>query len=232
MNTSNVRKILTPFYSTRAKEVLSSVIGQWSDGAYENSPRMEKYWQFSNVKTEPDGHVYIEIDAESYRHTTWNNKWLNNGFYKMSDKQVLEFFAGYVKRIMQLELRDEKVQHGWKRDNTEFETAYLAYDEKISVAHVYAIYDRLLDRPAAHKHDGKILAEIYGKPKSKSETACEIKKRAKIDAINAEWTLRRKQIEDAKKLMIAEAEKTYLADIDKLNKLMRAQLDAVNSKVS
>lgn len=96
------RIIKTPFFSNKAKEVLDSVLGQLSDGIWENSGRMEKYWRFAEVKTAPDNRVYIEIENVSGK-PTYDHRWTTNGFFRMSDDEVIQFFAGKVKYIMQQE---------------------------------------------------------------------------------------------------------------------------------
>ena len=40
-------------------EILNSAIGQMSDGLWENSNSMKKYWQSLNCSVDPDGYIII-----------------------------------------------------------------------------------------------------------------------------------------------------------------------------
>ena len=61
----NGRIIKTGLWSVKAKEVLSSVLGQLSDGWGENNPRNDRYWKFAEVKQLADGEVVIEVSKSS-----------------------------------------------------------------------------------------------------------------------------------------------------------------------
>ena len=45
------RKIPTGLTDDRAKDIINAVVGQLSDGIWENSPQMEKYWRNLEVNT-------------------------------------------------------------------------------------------------------------------------------------------------------------------------------------
>lgn len=234
MNTEKkeIRRIETPFYSNIAKEVLDAVLGQFSDGMWENSRAMDRYWRFADVTTDPDGRVVIEVKTKRFIYENTGRgscRETRNGFADMTDGQVLEFFAGKAKRVMQQELKDENIEKGWRRDNTGFRTGYLNYNEEITVADVYAIYDRLMNRPAAEKYDGRILAEVYGRPKDRTETKAEEQKRARLEKLDIEWTEARQTLETLKKEAIAKVEANFSADIDRLNKKMAAMRDAIRT---
>ena len=178
----NCRIIKTVFYSAKAKEILSSVIGQWSDGIYENSNRMNKYWMFADIITEANGQVCIKISKDRYdKHYE-----VINGFIAMSDIEVKEFFAKYIKAIAKIELHDNKIQNGWKR-NGAFDISYLSYNENITVAHVYALYEIMLGRKTLSKYDKNILDEIYGSKKDADETAAEMTKRNAIAELEKQY---------------------------------------------
>ena len=54
-------KIDTGILATPARfDILGSVIGQLSDGIWENSRSMEKYWKSLTYGTLPNGNIYIE----------------------------------------------------------------------------------------------------------------------------------------------------------------------------
>jgi len=184
----NERIIHTKLYSKIAKEVLQSVEGQMSDGLWENSPAMEKYWLFSSIDTAPNGEVLIKVSTNRYD-TKWhgNGRAVVNGLIDMSDTEIIKWFAAKVKHIMQTELKDEKVFDGWKRDNDMFKTQYLSYKETITVRDVYFIYDFLLGHDTTRKYGVMAITSIIGMSKSKSDTMKEENRRSKIAKLEAKW---------------------------------------------
>ena len=48
-------------------EILNSTIGQMSDGLWENSNSMKKYWQSLNCSVDPDGYIIIEDRFDAIR---------------------------------------------------------------------------------------------------------------------------------------------------------------------
>lgn len=219
-NRDNIRTIHTNLYSNKAKEILNSVFGQMSDGMWENSPAMDKYWKFAETRQQADGEIVIDVSKEygqsdgSYRHYHYTN----NGFLEMPDRQVLEFLAKKVKTIMQAELKDDNVQKGWKRDNTLNTTAYLSYHETITVAEVYFLYEYLLGRVVfdTPKYTTAIVNGIVGQMRTAAEAlrvedkerrlaefneqalaeyeALEVEKKAAIDKIEAEYQAKRHEL--------------------------------------
>lgn len=159
---TNIRKINTPFYSIVAKEILDSVLGQLSDGLWENSRGYDKYWQNFNVKRAADNQIYIEVNADSGNWSSWNNHWLENPFHSMSDSQFLDWLAGKLKAVIQAEAKDEKWQKGWwDRAEDKILTSYLNYDAEISIADVYCVYDFLKGRIC--RSSDAVVEKVFGK---------------------------------------------------------------------
>lgn len=192
MKVENCRIIKTNLWSLKAKEVLSSVLGQLSDGWGENNSRNDRYWMFANVKQLANGNVVIEVSNESCKGEGYNKnfRWIENAFRSMSDKEVLDFFARMVKKTAKMELKDEdpygkhhmEASFQWSRINTEFKTTYLSYDEEISIAEVYCIYEMLLGRPVGvTKYDAGVINSAVGCQRSDEDTAAE---QARLDAIS------------------------------------------------
>ena len=76
--------------------ILSSVIGQMSDGIWENTRSMEKYWKSLDYGTTETGYLWLE------------------------DKRgvcadVFEFFANKIKKIIQIEIEDGNNPLVWSR---------------------------------------------------------------------------------------------------------------------
>lgn len=202
------RIIHTGLYTKKAHEVMSSVFGQCSDGAYENNPRYDRYWKFGDVCQEVDGEVTIHVSAksgENERCGQYHNRWIENAFFKMCDVEVKTWMANMVKRIMQMELRDESIANGWRRDNTGFMTRYLNYDEDINVAEVYCIYELLLGRQVGvTKYDAHVIASVLGCKRQPSEIEAETKKRDQAKAVEQAHSVLVKQLNEDEKHEIDE----------------------------
>ena len=207
MTTENPRIIYTPFYSNKAREVFSSVLGQMSDGIWENSDRMNKYWRFAEIKVAPNNHVYIEIENVSGK-SNYDYRWTENGFSRMTDEEVLQFFATKIKYIMQLDLRDANVSDGWKRNNTEFMSNYLNYHEKISVAEVYCIYDILRGRKLTFSDD--VINSVIGQKLTDAETQKEVQRREAKNKIEQEYSVTLKTLNEQKDVAIKEIETKFM----------------------
>lgn len=68
-------------------KILSSVIGQMSDGIWENTRSMEKYWKSLNFGTDASGNIYLEDN--------WG-----------VCANVYDFFANKIKQIIKIEIDD------------------------------------------------------------------------------------------------------------------------------
>ena len=200
-NTSGSRIIKTPFYSNKAKEVLNGVIGQLSDGIWENSSRMNKYWRFVKINTSPNGQIYIEIDVATGK-PEYDNRWIVNGFNGMTDDEVIKFFADKIKYIMKLDLKDAGINDGWKRNNTEYKTCYLNYHEDISVAEVYCIYDKLLGRKTSFTND--IINAVVGIALNDTETQNEISRREARAALKQEYLNKLADLDNQRNMQLKE----------------------------
>lgn len=172
--TTATRTIHTHCYSNKAYEIISGVIGQMSDGIWENSPAMEKYWRFIDTKRAIDGEVTLEVKTcyRDYR----NNK--SNGFYGMTDGQVLAFLASKIRLAAQREMKDEKLGNQWKC-GSKARCYYLSYEEQVTFAEVFCAYEVLV----GHHIDSIIYGSLTGTRKSEAEIADAEAKRAKHEKI-------------------------------------------------
>ena len=150
MMNNTTKLIHTKLYSKTAYEIISSVFGQLSDGYWENSPRMGKYWRYNHAKRSADGEVVISVE----------NNW-NNGFSEMSDDQILSWIADKIKFLA----KDEaKV---WKRNSVDNHLEYLSYYEKVSTADAYLTYEILKGREITeYKYDKSVIDKIVGVKRS------------------------------------------------------------------
>lgn len=115
-----------------------------SDGIWENSPAMNKYWKFSNVVQKNGEKVFLAID-KAYQ----NDYSEVNGFQGMDEKMIKVFFAKKVKQIAKTELGDDDIGE-WKRDNLN-QSTYLSYGDDITIQDAYFVYEHLLGRSGFQK---------------------------------------------------------------------------------
>lgn len=230
-NTINTRTIQTPFSSTKAYEVLSSVLGQMSDGMWENSGRMDKYWRFADVKQAANGNVYLEISDEDVkpdgRDSRGNCKWVLNGFVDMNDEAILQFFAAKIKHIMQEDLKDANITNGWRRDYEAFHTAYLNYKEDITVAEVYCIYDILKHR-SLKTFKAEVVKAVLGCQKSKEEVAALLVKQTALAEAAAELNTKVKELEAALNIAVEQLKENYSNERAKLYREHAEKMAAAN----
>ena len=128
----------------KANEILDGVIGQMSDGMFENSSYYEGYWRF--VKIDNANNIIVDIAyGTAVRGFGWI-RYYTNKFYNMTDTEVKQFFAKMIKRIIQQELRDDgvSVRGQFKKGNMR-ETNYLNYYETITIDDCVKVYEALMD---------------------------------------------------------------------------------------
>ena len=139
-NDGNYRFIYTGVTDKCHGEILRSIEGQLSDGYWENSIAMEKYWKNEHVILDDEKNEFvIAVSADqgkwklepyrySYREQRMlkQNKWHENPFYKMSDEKILNWFASKIKQIVKVEEKDNNGSNWWTK-NLERELDYLGY---------------------------------------------------------------------------------------------------------
>lgn len=141
----------------KAKEILESVIGQLSDGIWENSPGMIKYWKTLDVTTDGGDIVIVSSDG-------WDSPFHKYGESERG-KKILDFFANKVKQIIKIEIEDgytrDSKKMEWKRD-CDAVSEYMGYNEEITVKDCYRVYDKLKGRKDRISESKKKLVEGSG----------------------------------------------------------------------
>lgn len=143
---------------TRAR-IIDGVLGQLSDGKWENSPAMDKYWKYA--------------DTQGTDLIINNDKW-DSGFVGRTEEWIRHWFAGKLKAVVQDEVGNNK--QGWSRDNMEI-SEYISYNHDMTVSHCYECYEYLLGR-TGHKYAFQAPANAPGMKEYKAvisksiETAC------------------------------------------------------------
>jgi hypothetical protein len=141
----------TNLSGVKNKEILDSVLGQLSDGMWENSPAMKKYWQNIRIE-EQDGRLYLKVK------TYGNDQVLV--YLDKTPEQLKIWYAKKIKEIIKREIEDYDEKLGqWSRDN-ENVSAYLGYNEDITVADAYKAYETMLGRSTQSKYNKASQNEI------------------------------------------------------------------------
>ena len=134
------REIHTGLYGQKALQIISSVMGQLSDGMWENSRRMEWAWQFATYNYKKDGladdeEVIIKI-ASVYaipeyeqRFDHWTKQTYNryvgqfhNRYAGMNDQKIRNFFATKIYQVFREEAKELKrrgLELKWNKNNEE-----------------------------------------------------------------------------------------------------------------
>lgn len=154
----SVKLIDTGLVGDKAKDILDSVIGQMSDGMWENSPKMEHYWPFIDVEMKGQ-RVHFAVSTEPWR----SNYGADNWFAKVDfdEKAIKIWMAEKLKAVAKQELKDDPDLGDWDRGNVE-ETGYLSYDKPITFQEVYFTYEILKDRDCERKYPPKVVEEMLG----------------------------------------------------------------------
>lgn len=113
---------------------LDPVMGQLSDGMWENSPRMEPFWICNSLTEEG-------IEMEQFNTTFSSRRRYTNPLYYLSDIEVRNWFADKLKAVVKQWLSDYRGE--WSRINHE-EVDYLRDGQ--TVAGAYKVYDSLKGR--------------------------------------------------------------------------------------
>lgn len=118
----------------RFKDMIAAVIGQMSDGYWENTPKMRGYWAFADADTQGDECV-LKISPRT-QSSTYNTR---NLWAAMDDAHVKRFLADKIKFL----IKEEGFK--WDRAGTE-ETDYLSYSDPYKVKDCYYAYEVLKGR--------------------------------------------------------------------------------------
>lgn len=106
--------------------ILNACIGQMSDGIWENTRSMEKYWKSLQINTDSSG--LIEIDD---RHYVCANP--------------ADFMANKIKQIIKVEIDNGNTKLEWSRTCSAV-PRYLTYGNPITVGDCYELYELLKGR--------------------------------------------------------------------------------------
>lgn len=155
-------RVIKTGLSKKYKDMLDAVIGQMSDGYWENTPMMRGYWKFVTTGISED-EVTLEVDEMSGARD--GDRHIENRFYGMSDDAVKKFFADKIKFLIK-----EEGLGKWDRGN-ESETDFLSYDlPRYRVKDCYYAYEILKGRNARKHPEYADVAEARIRMIEKSGT--------------------------------------------------------------
>lgn len=101
MKKNNCRRVNTGLENTDTnKTILSSVIGQMSDGIWENSNRVIGYWVFAHTEAESTDILISRQYMDDYYNVL-------NPYRNMTDEKVRKYFANKIKQIVKTDMEDD-----------------------------------------------------------------------------------------------------------------------------
>lgn len=121
-------KIITHIKADNKRQnILGSVIGQMSDGIWENTRSMEKYWKSLDFGVDTSGYIWLED---------------RNGV----TTDVYDFFANKIKQIIKVEIDDGNNSLVWSRTCA---SVPHYFHGKVTVGDCYEMYELLKGRNTA-----------------------------------------------------------------------------------
>ena len=231
LDNSKKRIIHTGLYSKVAEEIISSVIAQMSDGWGESNPANEKWWKFADCVQAPDGEVLIEVSTESWKYDEFRShchKYVYNGFHNMSDVEVKQKFAGWIKKTAKMEMNDENAGNQWNR-SAEMELDYLNHNENVTAADAYFVYETLLGRDNKRKYSYSTVQKVLGKKLSDEATKANEEKAKQIEEKLAHRDQLLKQLKEKKEADIKQIEAQYAKDWHDICDQYKKLIDAIKA---
>ena len=229
LNNNKKRIIHTGLYSNVAKEIIQSVLGQLSDGYGESNPVNEKWWRFADCVRVSDGEVLIEVSTESWKYDEFRSychKYVYNGFHNMSDVEVMQKFAGWIKKTAKMEMKDENAGNQWNRDS-EMKLDYLSYHENVTAADAYFVYEMLLGRDNDRKYAESTVLKVVGKKLSEEATKANEEKAKQIEEKLAHRDQLIRQLKEKKKADIKQIDDQYVKDLQGIYDQYKKLIDAI-----
>jgi len=153
------REIDTGLKGQEALNICDGLMGQLSDGKWENTPKMEPIWQNNHFEMAPDGAIHFLVMDNPGR---WNP------FISKSNDEILQWLAKHIKAVA------KETGLEWARDNVWPQKWYFHGDWTIQ--QVYFVYETLMGRRDFYK---KYPAEVvnllseFGEPEPENETDIE-----------------------------------------------------------
>jgi hypothetical protein len=150
------RIVRTGLFGGTYYDILRSVMGQLSDGIWENSAIMKKFWKNAHVAWDDgNGEIVIlvnkrrsEIISVPYYWSIKNNcmEYKNtimvNPFVEMDDAKVCSWFADKIRSIVHTEMRDAGGKFWWSK-KPEVKLEYIGYKSDVTVGDCRDVFNAL-----------------------------------------------------------------------------------------
>jgi len=142
----NERIVITPFPTGDkvAMEVIDSVMGQLSDGMWENSNNKSITDMWSCTDVEDDGkNIILKIyDSSSYSYGSKYNSWFN-----ADEKKIFNYIADHAKQVVKYFEKEDGPKYAWDRMNKAEASGFGGHGcPDITISDVYRVYDGLKGR--------------------------------------------------------------------------------------
>lgn len=134
------RIVKTTLKGTKEKEILESVIGQLSDGIWENSLKCSGYWSCIEI-IEKDGFIAFEVEPSFY-YNQWGRLYANP-YAKMSNRDIASYFARKIQQIVNIENKDTNGKLGKFLETNDNVVSYIGYEEEIKVSDCWKLSKQL-----------------------------------------------------------------------------------------
>lgn len=128
------REIDTGLKGQEALDICDGLMGQLSDGKWENTPRMEPIWQNNRFEMTPDGAIHFIVEDNP---GSWNP------FISKPTGEILQWLAKHIKAVA----KDTGLK--WSRDNDDLQEWY--FHGIWTIQQVYFVYETLMGRRYFHK---------------------------------------------------------------------------------
>ena len=125
------------------RDIFRGVLGQLSDGIWENSNACTSYWVCCDVNSDGDT-IKLEIDTSPM--CDYCGSTMSNRYFRMSNADILRYFATKMSQIVKIEGKDSNNAEAYamKADN-QTPCEYLNYESGVKVCDVYAVRKALME---------------------------------------------------------------------------------------
>ncbi len=146
MSNAEERIIITPFPSgdKMAMEVIDSVMGQLSDGMWENSNNrsIKDMWSCTDVEDDGKNIILKLYNKSSYSYGSPYNSW-----FRADEKKIFDYIASHAKQVVKFFEKEEGSDYAWSRTNNNEAFGFGGHGvSDIKISDVYRVYDILKGR--------------------------------------------------------------------------------------
>ena len=138
----------------KAFNIIDGVIGQLSDGMWENSAQAEHYWRFAYCEKK-GSKVVIKIKTAPWEqdgHRDYCDNWFRIKM-NLNENAIKKFFAQRLKAVAKYELGENGGD--WSRNNTDMSICF-----DCTFQEIYFVYETLLGRNCIGKFPKSVASSL------------------------------------------------------------------------